>query len=284
MLNPRQFIAAASLAAVFSSLSAADPPLTLTISGPQAAMAEDHIVIQPVLKNISDQKISSFVIGSAYTIVIHTDDGRQVLDIKESRPASAVPIDLNPGESHADVGVHLVPTYALPPGKYVVQFTCHQDPRDQKNQILTSNEIAIIIADTATPIPVTLSISGPETVGVAEPLVINPSFKNVSNHAIKGFLFGAGYTMLIGSESGKEWRLKPGTWTRGGSSAFADLQAGEVKSDFPARIDSGYNFAPGRYTVQLARRMDMNDPASPVIKSNQITINVPGAPVEQSHH
>jgi hypothetical protein len=122
--------------------------------------------------------------------------------------------------------------------------------------------------------PLTLTIRGHETVTVGDPVLVDATFKNISNHVIRGFWSGEEFTVSIHDESGQELKPSPVVWGRIGSPPQNDLQPGKEIWEFSVRIDGRYNLQPGRYIVQLARHTDINDPRSPIIKSNEITITV----------
>ena len=124
--------------------------------------------------------------------------------------------------------------------------------------------------------PLTLTISRPDKVIMGNPIVIHSVVKNVSDRTI-AFAFGWGpATVLILDESGREMSAD---WSgRGGSSSLmaikVEIKPGATSGDSPARIDSLYNLFPGKYSVQFGYHVDPNDPESPIVKSNAITITV----------
>ena len=120
--------------------------------------------------------------------------------------------------------------------------------------------------------PFTITISGPQTVTVGDPVIIYPRVKNISDRKI-GFEMGRQYIVLIHDESGKEPSHKPGDWVWAGSAGHSDIEPGKDFPDFPTKF-SEYDLVPGKYVVQFARHIDDNDPKSPIIKSNEITFTV----------
>ena len=134
-----------------------------------------------------------------------------------------------------------------------------------------------ISAQTTKQLPLTLTISGPQTVAVGGSVIIQPRLTNVSNNKLTVWS-GREYTVIIRDESGKNVNPKSGDWD--GSSGVGVIEPGEERSDFSIEIGWRFNHVPGKYVVQLVRRIDYDDPKSPSIKSNEIAITVVPAPVD----
>jgi hypothetical protein len=119
--------------------------------------------------------------------------------------------------------------------------------------------------------PLTLTITGPKTVTVGDPIVIRSFVKNVSNRKV-GFEFGHWFSMaVIYDEYSIE--ITPDTRDWSGSTHVLGILPGETKED-SSRIESLYPFVPGKYGLQFVGHVDPNDPNSPIIRSNEITITV----------
>jgi hypothetical protein len=124
--------------------------------------------------------------------------------------------------------------------------------------------------------PVTLTISGPQTVTVGDTVIIHPVLKNVSNRPI-GISLGRPYTVLVHDESGKELSRKPGVLA--GSSVSTNLMAGELASDFNTNLSSWYDLSlPGKYSVRFSRYLVNDDLRTLLIESNEITITIIAPP------
>jgi hypothetical protein len=126
--------------------------------------------------------------------------------------------------------------------------------------------------DSTDELPLSLTISGPQTVNVGDVVIIHAVVKNVSKRTIR-VSFGKPYTVLIHNENSKEPSRKPGVWA--GSSASGDVQPGEAVEDFLTNLTSEYDLSlPGKYFVLFRRRLYDNDPKSLILESNEITITV----------
>ena len=82
------------------------------------------------------------------------------------------------------------------------------------------------------------------------------------------------YTILIRDANGKEVSHKPGNWAFIGNSYPGLIEPGQTISDHPTAVGDEYEMEPGRYVVRYQRPLDNNDPKSPVLQSNEITITV----------
>ena len=127
-------------------------------------------------------------------------------------------------------------------------------------------------AQRASELPLTLTITGPQTVTVGDTVTIHAILKNISKRTMS-VSFGKRYTIVIHDENGKVPSRKPGVWA--GSSASGDIKPGEAAEDFLTNLSSEYDFSsPAKYVVLFSRRLDDSDPKSPILESNEITINV----------
>jgi hypothetical protein len=122
-------------------------------------------------------------------------------------------------------------------------------------------------------IPLTLTISGPQTVTVGDTIIFHEVLTNVSNHPI-AISLGMQYTILIREENGKEVSHKSGNWAFIGNSYPGLIEPGKTISDHPTALGDEYELKPGRYVVRYQRSIDDDDPKSPILQSNEITITV----------
>lgn len=128
-------------------------------------------------------------------------------------------------------------------------------------------------ANAADELPLTLTISGPQTVTVGDTVIIHAVLKNVSKRTIE-FSFGKPYTVLIHDENGEELRRKPGISGWAGSSALGEIKPGDASEDFLTSLSKYDLSVPGKYFVIFKRRLNPSDPESYILQSNEITINV----------
>jgi len=120
--------------------------------------------------------------------------------------------------------------------------------------------------------PITLMISGPQTIAVGDQIPIRAVFKNVSNHRI-GVWLGETYTVVARDENRRELSRKP--WPVDGSSGSTEIEPGSTAEDFRTDLKGLPALSrPGRYVVQFTRPLDYGDPKSPIVESNEITIDV----------
>lgn len=128
-----------------------------------------------------------------------------------------------------------------------------------------------ILSSAADKPPIAVQISGPENVSQGEGVMLQVVLKNVSEHTVPLWL-GDPYTVLIRDENGHEPRRNTGE--RNSSSKYSFLQPGESTTEL-VNIGSEYDLSvPGKYVVQCRRPLNHGDPKSPMVESNEITINV----------
>ena len=192
MVARRQFAASLVLLSLLClPANASDNlPLTLTISGPQTVTAGNRIIVQPVVKNVSDHTIRGFWFRTDYVVTILNEDGLELIPGAKdwggstSLMPSLMPIDVSPGATRSDIPVRLDLMYNLVPGKYSVQFACHVDPNDSKSPMVKSNWITITVTRATEKPPLTLTIIGPQAAMAEDHIVIQPVLKNISDQKI----------------------------------------------------------------------------------------------------
>jgi hypothetical protein len=120
----------------------------------------------------------------------------------------------------------------------------------------------------------TITISAADTVTAGNAVVVRVALKNVSDHKIQ-VVSGNQYTVLVRDQNGKVLPERPGDWV--GSTGWAYIDPGMV---YEERLDVNlwYDLSnPGKYTVELSRPLDDENPKKGVVHSNEITIiSVPG--------
>jgi hypothetical protein len=78
---------------------------------------------------------------------------------------------------------------------------------------------------------------------------------------------------MVRDENGRELSRKP--WLTEGSSGSTSIESGDAADDFGTDLKGLSALSkPGRYVVQFTRPVDYEDSKSPIIESNEITINV----------
>jgi hypothetical protein len=265
-------------------------PFTLTISGPESVTVGDEISVTAVLKNISNQT-ASYEWGLPYIVSVYDVNGKTV----QKKPGkmgyfgSAGFVKLASGQTSSQRVVisGLGGEYDLTkPGKYVVKL---QRPMDDagypQGSVVESNKITITVvprqpgAPEDQALPVTLTISGPESVTVGDEIRITAVLKNVSAR-MAAIWSGDPYTTIIHDEHGNVPPVKPGDWLWTGSGGEARIEPEKTFTEYVGVKE--YDLVPGKYIVQVKRALrDSADyPKNSILESNEITITVvPKQPV-----
>jgi len=125
--------------------------------------------------------------------------------------------------------------------------------------------------------PITLTISGPQTIAAGEKVVIQSALKNELKLELE-VVWGEVYIIQIHDKNGKELRHKPGLWGAGGSSSITGIKPGETFRELVS-LD-GYDLSvPGKYAVLVKRPLHIvgnsqRATESSILESNEITITV----------
>jgi hypothetical protein len=265
-----------------SSVSA--PARILIAAGSPIIFAGDPVYVSAQLENTSDHSIKTTVafmggVDLRYTFHLTAQDGAVLGDAAKPKPflGSIGVLTMQPGQKE-DLSYCLSCRYhgLLTVGKY----RAYAIRLVEDGTAVKSNEITITVVpkQPATP-PVTLTISGPETITVGEKANISAVLRNVSSHTI-GIMWGETYTIQIHNESGKEPPPKPGLWgTGGGSGSTVDIEPGKTFTELVAGLGVYDLSAPGKYFVRVKRPLHIvNNPPgsteSSILESNEITITV----------
>ena len=136
-----------------------------------------------------------------------------------------------------------------------------------------------IAENTAAALPVTLTISAPETVTVGDDIIIDLKLKNVSTQRVTvPWGMAARLDVIIQDEHSNVPPLKPGFWPRAGSGATHPIEPGETFEIIPSAPLGKYDLAPGKYFVKIKYPLEhLQRPAGPndkMVESNEITITV----------
>lgn len=130
-----------------------------------------------------------------------------------------------------------------------------------------------LAARAASELPLTLTITGPQSVTVGDEITIAVVLKNISPQKI-AVSSGGPYIPIIHDEHGKVPPLKPGLWLRAGSAGLAWLEPEMSFTDYAAPLRQ-YELSPGKYIVKVKRPLDSPDyPKDTMLESNEITITV----------
>ena len=132
-------------------------------------------------------------------------------------------------------------------------------------------------------LPVTLTISGPQTIPAGKIIEIDAVLTNVTKKTIT-FWWGYLYTLQIHDEHGKVPPLKPGLWLNGGGSTGPHaIEPGETFGEPIGGLLSKYDLSvPGVYVVRVTYPLVIVDGDFPrqhvvqsgILESNEITIKV----------
>lgn len=131
--------------------------------------------------------------------------------------------------------------------------------------------------------PITLTISGPQTIPAGQKIEIDAVLTNVSKDPVR-LVGGVPYTVQIHNEHGKVPPLKPGIWMgSGGSMGVLTLQPGKPFTQSVGGYLNKYDLsAPGAYVVRATYPLAVVDrPVPPqqviqqsTLESNEITIRI----------
>jgi hypothetical protein len=130
-------------------------------------------------------------------------------------------------------------------------------------------------------LPVTLMISGPQTIPAGKKIEIDAVLTNVSNDTVRIWR-AVPYTLQIHDEHGKVPPIKPGVGVYGLSGADFPIEPGKTYTEPIGGLLDKYDLStPGVYVVQLTPPLLMVADQTPMhviqkstLESNKITIKV----------
>jgi hypothetical protein len=282
-----------------ASAQVSKPALQLILSPDHITVTSDSDFDLPVtLVNQSpkdiwcNSNVWSSGIDEGYTYDIRVSNGEPVKrfpgkEKESSSPYPSSPCALGPGYSVETTVGHLMRAFVMNrPGVYTVQIS-RRDPTYPVRALGTSNVVTVTVvpknpnpagAADEKPQPLTLAISGPQTIVEGDTVMIKAILKNVSNSRIL-FWSGEFYTALIHDQSAKVLRPR----SREGWSTSSSLGYLEPGMTFREQVNLSSMCdlsAPGRYFVRLSRPTDIDHTEGGAAESNEITISVvPKQPV-----
>jgi len=130
-------------------------------------------------------------------------------------------------------------------------------------------------------LPVTLTISGPQTIPVGKKIEIDAVFTNVSNHTVR-VSRAVLYTLQIHDAQGKVPPIKPGFGVASASGNSFAIEPGKTVTEPIGGLLVKYDLStPGVYVVRVTRPLIIVDDQFPAhviqnstLESNEITIKV----------
>jgi hypothetical protein len=260
-------------------------PLTLTLTGAETSVSGSDVSLKALVKNLSDQ--DTFLVTDPDGSVDDRYYGlRTIVGPNNARFSSSlahagerVIRTISPGatlEAMLDRNALGFSADWIAPLIYRFQLT-YSDNADPENGRVASNVLTMnVTPPPAGPAPLTLTLSGPETVTVGDPVRVELVEKNTSNFdstGPQGQLNLLEYSFSVLGPSGTELPLNTQAKGVTGAHTLKSLAQGWTSNAFAVLSDFYDMSQPGIYYVQMSQRA-YGYPKAGRVSSNVIAINV----------